>query len=118
MRLERRAYQRVSSNVGVTVSIPGGPALFSGRAHNLSLGGLFVEVGDVVVDRGEIEAVTLVLDLSLSDPPFQLRCLGVVTWNTDEVEDLPAAAIGRRGFGIELIDLGEAQLQALATLLA
>jgi hypothetical protein len=94
---EKRAHSRVSVNVQVTCTTEGG-AVVTGLTRDLSVGGAFVESGEIPAFGSK---VNVTLDVAGSE---NMRISGIVRWTKPD------------GFGVQFQLLGAKETHLLAKL--
>lgn len=97
--------QKQSEPLTAKIRLPDGRRFGVVGLWNISLGGLFVEVDEVVGFGQEVE-----LETSLPQGHV-LHCKGFVVWSTKEA---PSKGGGRKGIGVRLSDIGIADMRLLA----
>lgn len=107
MATRRRGQPRVKANIGVTVRVPGGRTTSSEIIHNISLGGVFIQMNDPLPFGTEVS-----LEFSLPVAPRTIRCKGFVVWSTKNSPE--RATMGGEGIGVRLMDIGITDMRILA----
>ncbi len=103
MENQKRAHPRVQTRIEVRIRLPDGRTQSVAQILNLSLGGVFLEMDEPLGFGSEV-------DLDFSVPGSNIRCKGLVVWNT---RTAPDRATGRSGMGIRLMNIGVADMRKL-----
>jgi hypothetical protein len=100
---QKRTHPRVATRIEVRLRLPDGRTQSVAQILNMSLGGVFLEMDEPLGFGTE-------LDLDFSVPGTNLRCKGLVVWNT---RTAPDRASGRTGMGVRLMSIGVADMRKL-----
>jgi hypothetical protein len=100
---QKRAHPRVQTRIEVRLRLPDGRTQSVAQILNVSLGGIFLEMDEPLGFGAEV-------DLDFSVPGSNIRCKGLVVWNT---RTAPDRASGRSGMGLRLMHIGVADMRKL-----
>jgi uncharacterized protein (TIGR02266 family) len=110
MPSERRSNSRVDVDLSVKLKLPDGRTTSTEVIRNISLGGIFIAMGDPLAFGAEVA-----LEFTLPVAPRTIRCKGFVVWST---RTHPDKVPGLTGIGVRLLDIGITDMRVLNEFIA
>jgi uncharacterized protein (TIGR02266 family) len=106
----KRSHPRVPASAKVTMRTTDGRTATVEELSNISLGGVFVHMTDPYAFGEELQ-----LEFELPERSRVIRCRGIVVWSSRATSSRPKVdADGRKGIGVRLMEIGIADMRALA----